>query len=562
MQEIQRLHIAVILSSLEEVCQQTIWQGIKNYTDEQKIKTTVLSGATQEEVELFKNYYDIIFDFAKNSTVFDSYVIFGASIANEVSVDTAQEYCRAIQNKPRISLNFSCDNISSIEVDNTSGIRHIVKHLHTAHHKEKIAFVKGNDNNPEALSRLDAYISALEELNLEIHPDRIIPGRFTKQSGHRAVKKLLSENIAFDALVCVDDITALGAMKELYYQGYSVPGDIAVTGFDNITQAAIHSPTLTTVSQPFVEIGLLAAKHLHMLYHRQEKIRTYTIPCRMKIGQSCGCVPRRSQTSAPSTFHSVDEPFRPDTLFADIDIDAYTINEWIETLTTSMHADTPDLFLDKLNTVLIEYDQISDDYTPWYTFFRSFFVHEQMSRHNESIYRAAFDAVELIKDMELHATRRKLEYQNIEQRQIRSIIHKILTSHGKDDFFHKLEKSFIELTVKQAVIAVYPTPVSYLNSWRTPPHIRLLWKFDNQEGIRLNAEARVQTTLFFEESDTFFSEDILHRLFLPLYYNKKQLGVLMIDYNEEYHFNVYETLRIALSTGLYNHGILTPEDHS
>jgi LacI family transcriptional regulator len=92
------------------------------------------------------------------------------------------------------------------------------------------------------------------------------------------------------ALVCANDQTAIGAMAALQHAGLSVPGDVAVTGFDGIQLGRHLHPSLTTVVQPMAALGDTAVT---MLKDRIDGValpqRTVELPVRLELRGSCGC---------------------------------------------------------------------------------------------------------------------------------------------------------------------------------------------------------------------------------------------------------------------------------
>ena len=87
----------------------------------------------------------------------------------------------------------------------------------------------------------------------------IYTGDYTIRSGERAVEELLEKD-SFSALFAANDVMAIGAMKALKKHGLSIPDDVEVIGFDNISICELTEPPLTTIEQPLTEIGRLVAR--------------------------------------------------------------------------------------------------------------------------------------------------------------------------------------------------------------------------------------------------------------------------------------------------------------
>src|SRR6266404_9075461 len=116
-------------------------------------------------------------------------------------------------------------------------------------------------------------------------------GDFTTAGGRRITEQIICAGRVPRALVCANDQTAIGAMAALQHAGLSVPGDVAVTGFDGIQLARHLRPSLTTVVQPMAALGDTAVT---MLRDRIDGAvlpqRAVELPVRLELGGSCGCL--------------------------------------------------------------------------------------------------------------------------------------------------------------------------------------------------------------------------------------------------------------------------------
>jgi LacI family transcriptional regulator len=143
---------------------------------------------------------------------------------------------------------------------NKQGVEDGIKYLH-ANGKRKIVFVKGRENLEVSKQRLDGYICAMK--NYGIYDEKyIFEGDFNIEGGKVATEKILSCFDDLDAIFYSNDMMALGGMKILLRNGYRIPRDISVIGFDNIQISAVMEPELTTISQPIYEMGKKACSIL------------------------------------------------------------------------------------------------------------------------------------------------------------------------------------------------------------------------------------------------------------------------------------------------------------
>lgn len=151
----------------------------------------------------------------------------------------------------------SLSRISNIKIDYLHGIRQAVQHLAALRH-QRIAFISGPLTLRSAAARKRAFTQAMSEIGLTVRPDYLVEGNHTMESGIAAMKKLLTLAERPTAVVCSNDMTAIGAMRESYDQGIVIPTDLSVVGFDDIRFAQFVTPPLTTVRMSQTEIARLA----------------------------------------------------------------------------------------------------------------------------------------------------------------------------------------------------------------------------------------------------------------------------------------------------------------
>jgi LacI family transcriptional regulator len=118
----------------------------------------------------------------------------------------------------------------------------------------------------------------------------VVPGGdFSEASGRTAARVLLGREAVPEAVACANDQMAIGVMRELQRSGIRVPADVAVTGFDNIFPGGIVDPTLTTVGQPFRELGRRAAARLLERIAGSEAVpHAEVMTTSLLIRRSCG----------------------------------------------------------------------------------------------------------------------------------------------------------------------------------------------------------------------------------------------------------------------------------
>ncbi len=188
-----------------------------------------------------------------------------------------------------------------ISVDIRGAMRGLVEHLIVVHGYRDLIFIGGPARSPDSMERFAGYRDALRTHQLPVPSSPYADGGFTEAGGARAVRALLTERIP-EVIVCGNDEMAIGALGVLRTAKLAVPGDVAVTGFDDIASARHVRPTLTTVHQPMRDVGEQAVRMLlDRIVHPDAKRRAALLPTEPRIRRSCGCAVRTTPHRSSST---------------------------------------------------------------------------------------------------------------------------------------------------------------------------------------------------------------------------------------------------------------------
>jgi LacI family transcriptional regulator len=147
--------------------------------------------------------------------------------------------------------------VSNIRVCYTDGIRQAVQHLAALRH-ERIGFVTGPIKLRSAVARRDAFEQSMAELGLPVRPEFMVEGDHKLEGGERALQKIVALKERPTALLCSNDMTAIGVMRAAYELHIEVPKELSVVGFDDIRMADFMVPPLTTIQMSQSELATLA----------------------------------------------------------------------------------------------------------------------------------------------------------------------------------------------------------------------------------------------------------------------------------------------------------------
>jgi LacI family transcriptional regulator len=152
--------------------------------------------------------------------------------------------------------------VTNIRVNYQQGIREAVRHLAELGHK-RIAFVAGPAILKSAVARRTAFEASMQENGLPVDQELIVTGDHKVEGGVAALAQLASLPKRPTAILCSNDMTAVGVMREAYERGIAIPRELSVIGFDDIRLAEFTTPPLTTVRMSQKLLAEYAFQALH-----------------------------------------------------------------------------------------------------------------------------------------------------------------------------------------------------------------------------------------------------------------------------------------------------------
>jgi DNA-binding LacI/PurR family transcriptional regulator len=179
-------------------------------------------------------------------------------------------------------------NLRVLKVDYGEGIRQAVQHLAALGHRV-IAFISGPLRLRSAVARRDAFLKSMAELGLSVPAEHMVEGDHTMEGGMGAMEQLTTLNDLPTAVLCSNDMTAIGVLHALYRTDHNVPRDISVVGYDDIHLVQFMLPPLTTVQMSCKDLATAAVEALRAGIekdHPQAARTEWRIPTRLVVRQS------------------------------------------------------------------------------------------------------------------------------------------------------------------------------------------------------------------------------------------------------------------------------------
>jgi len=159
-----------------------------------------------------------------------------------------------------------------VDMNNTDSVFKVIRHF-TNYGHSRIGLIKSSVNTRNFYLREKAFYQAMESAGQHVDKEFIIDVDSTFDNAYQSFKEYLSGQPKLPtAFFAINDIIAMGCMKALQEEGYSVPGDISIAAFDNLPMSEMVSPQLTTIDVSKREIGRTSIDMLLLKAARSEKL--------------------------------------------------------------------------------------------------------------------------------------------------------------------------------------------------------------------------------------------------------------------------------------------------
>ena len=168
------------------------------------------------------------------------------------STGSLQAVATTSKRVPLVQLDRRVDDLACpwVGIDDAAAMNDIFAHLSSIG-ATSAALITSTGSNSSARDRTDFALRSAASYGITLRPEHLLDGEFSVAWGATAVDRLLGMDTPLpDALVCTDDIQALGAMSRLRTHGLRIPQDVFITGFDDIVFSSLVDPTITTIKQP------------------------------------------------------------------------------------------------------------------------------------------------------------------------------------------------------------------------------------------------------------------------------------------------------------------------
>lgn len=284
-----RKKIAVLIGQAEENTQNRFMQGFLKEAFRNDYDVCVFS--------MFLKYQDNpkrevgesnIFNLIQYDQ-FDAIVMLSDTIQTSGVIEKLEKKIKEEFDGPVLVVDKESQYFESVMMDHRKPLQELVDHLIEVHGYKDIYFLNGFKEHLHSKQRLQGYIDSMENHGLEVTEDMIFYGTYWYTSGAHMVSELVNERKHIpEAIVCANDCMAIGVCGELEKQGYKIPEDVAVIGYDSISDG-INSPVaITSAEMPAEDCGRYTARLVDCKL-TEKKMKNFDTKVKLIIGGSCGC---------------------------------------------------------------------------------------------------------------------------------------------------------------------------------------------------------------------------------------------------------------------------------
>ncbi len=290
--------IAVFASGWSGEYLQEVVYGIKEVAKKENTDVFVFVNFSSPDLDDIGNYGEFNIFTLPDFDDFDGIIL----MANSFNMSSEMEYFTEkfkTKRLPVVSIEYHFDGVTSVFSNNYAGMHELAMHVIREHGARKILFIGGPREHMESAERLRALQDAAKESGFLLPEQSIKYGNWTKRSAIVCLREWMDETGELpDAVVCANDIMAMGVCDYFWEHNVCVPEEVVVTGYDCVRQAQEYQPSIASVNHEWGRMGEVALQTLLKMICG-EAAEDIVLDTRFVDGESCGCSRRRSRRTQP-----------------------------------------------------------------------------------------------------------------------------------------------------------------------------------------------------------------------------------------------------------------------
>lgn len=220
----------------------------------------------------------------------DGIIIFPDSYAIPGMAEELSEYVYSHAKCPVVSVRARDEKFYSITLGDYDAICEMTGHFINHHGMKRVCFMAGRMDLEDAHVRLAAYRDTMAKHGLEVTEGMIFYGDYWREKGDEAAEWFISKNSELpQAVVCSNDYMAISLCNAFVNRGYDVPGDVCISGLDDIDEVRFHIPPITSISASTERLAEMAFQIFRNLWDGKPQDKVTVLPLEPKYRNSCGC---------------------------------------------------------------------------------------------------------------------------------------------------------------------------------------------------------------------------------------------------------------------------------
>lgn len=297
----ERKKIAVFISALYEGMVRETVEGLLKAAEEENVKivffTSFADNHTSQNYDRYQDYDtgDFVVYLLPDMKDYDALISFDTYMTGSF-IEPIDRLKKAVS-CPVVTLGTVKEGTCSIVNDQERSFGEVIEHLIDVHGCRDIIHIGGPRERSFCMERINIFRNIMTARNLPCGDDRIYYGTLRPECGEEVVPQILADYADRedkklpDAIVCVNDYTAIGVIQALENRGFKVPDDVIVTGYDDILRAQFNEPSITTSAQPFFKVGYTGMDTILKIFRGEAVEPVTAVPGILCRRQSCGCEP-------------------------------------------------------------------------------------------------------------------------------------------------------------------------------------------------------------------------------------------------------------------------------
>lgn len=551
-------------TGLVTVMQNHMWQGALKAAQIHGVRLVYYPTISLSSTPPFNPLTKILFDFL-DPRYLDGLIVWYAGITEGIGLEQGKPLFDRYAGLPLVTIGGKLENRPDLSVDNYQGTRLAVEHLIKNHHSKHIAMIRGPQGHPDADERYRGYVDEMLAHHLPIDPDYVVETLFELTNAAKKTEAAISrwlqnrDTWPLDAVIASSDYMALAAVQAIKAGGLRVPEDIAVIGFDDVDDAQASIPSLTTIHQPFYEMGYQAVETLLALIEGQTIPVDRVMPAHLMVRESCGCAEQPLSLENGEKDHGTITGPDSWTSAAEFEVIARRLHlplehmqELAALLQSDLQSGNTQQFLLALKHDLIEAANSYFNIIDWQNAISAFrktmwpYLNEAPGLWGEVLFR---QANMLVAEMGQRSVLQKRLLKDQQTENLRRTSEAVIASFREESLLDSIGEYLPFLGFQRFYLSLYEEPVQP-GGWS-----RLLLAYDNGARRHLRPGGLRYPTAHLVPQEVLPAVEAASLVVEPLYFGEEQLGFLVLNVGP-IDGTIYESLRTQISSALQGSRLL------